>query len=253
METLEGRHAVLAALRARVRRIEVILLKVGIHAEAVSEIISLAETMGIPLRRVGREELDAITHGRTHGGVVAVAGPKPRTTPEQLCALLDSMDRPPLLLLIEGVDDARNLGFTLRTALSLGADAVLIKKHLWDLDPIEIARPSSGAYELMPLVQVSDMSPVAQLRKRGLQLIGCIAGVRRTARQTDLTGGTILAIGGEKRGLSGAIRDFCDQLITIPTVPGSTSLPLSHAAAIMLYEARMQRLNTAGTSEPPGP
>jgi 23S rRNA (guanosine2251-2'-O)-methyltransferase len=159
--------------------------------------------------------------------------------------LLDKCAQPPLLLLIEGIEDARNLGFTLRSAEALGATAVLIKKHLWDFDPVELARPASGAFERLPLVQLEDTGLLDDLRRRGLCLLGCVAGAKRSIYQADLTKGVILAIGGEKRGLSGAVRSLCDGLVAIPSIAAAASLPLSHAAAVVLAEARRQRLDSA--------
>jgi 23S rRNA (guanosine2251-2'-O)-methyltransferase len=241
MEHLEGRQSVLAALSARRRRFEVILISHGAHLEKLQDLIQTAEQLAVPIKYVNRADLDALAHGQTHGGVVALVGPKPRTPPEQLLELIDRLAQPPLFLLVEGIDDARNLGFTLRSAEALGAHAVLIKKHIWDFDPTEIARPASGAYERLPLVQIDDIAPIQQLQRRGLRLFGCIAGVKRTIYDVDLAAPTILAIGGEKRGLSGAVRSICDRLVTIPTMGQGTSLPLSHAAAIALAEAMRQR------------
>jgi 23S rRNA (guanosine2251-2'-O)-methyltransferase len=184
--------------------------------------------------------LDALAHGTTHGGVLAICSPKPRLTPAALLDLVTRLREPPLLLLLEGIDDARNLGFVLRTADALGVHAVLIKKHLWDFDAVEIARPASGAYERLPLVQLEEVAPLQLLRDRGIPLIGCLAGVRRTLFDANLRGPALLAIGGEKRGLSGAVRAMCDLFVTIPTRAGA-SLSLSHAAAIVLGEAARQR------------
>jgi 23S rRNA (guanosine2251-2'-O)-methyltransferase len=158
--------------------------------------------------------------------------------------LLDQLSEPPLLLVLEGVDDARNLGFALRTADAVGAHAVLIKKHLWDFDETEVARPSSGAYERLPLVQLEDVELLRSLQRRGLRLHGAIAGARRSIYDVNLAVGCLRAIGGEKRGLSGAVRGICDRFITIPTQGGS-SLSMSHAAAILLAEAMRQRLPTS--------
>jgi 23S rRNA (guanosine2251-2'-O)-methyltransferase len=182
-----------------------------------------------------------MAHGATHGGVMAVCSAKPCTTETQLLEMLEEFSRPAMLLLIEGVEDARNLGFTLRSAEALGASAVLIKKHLWDFDPVEIARPASGAFERLPLVRFDDAGLLGKLRLRGMRLLGCVAGAKRSIYEADLTGPIILAIGGEKRGLSGAVRGLCDALVTIPTRQGAASLPLSHAAAIVLAEASRQR------------
>lgn len=246
METLEGRQSVFAALQARHRRFEVILVAHGAHEEKLAELLALADELAVPVKRADRGELDAMAHGATHGGVVALASAKPRLPPDGLLQLVDSLREPALLLLLEGVDDARNLGFTLRSAEALGVHAVLIKKHLWDFDPVEVARPASGAYERLPLVQVEDVGPIQQLQRRGVRLYGCIAGAKRTIYDRDLRRPTILAIGGEKRGLSGAVRDICDRLITIPTAGGPSSLSLSHAAAIVMAEAHRQRRPAAG-------
>jgi len=251
MEHLEGRQSVLAALRARQRKFQVILIGHGAHLEKFQDVLELANQLGVPVKTVDRRELDALAHGQTHGGMVALAGPKPRMPVERLLERVDAQKTPPLLLLLEGVEDARNLGFTLRSAEAMGVNAVLIKKHLWDLDPIEVARPASGAYERLPLVQIDSTDPLAQLQRRGLRLYGCIAGAKRRIYDVDLTGGTILAIGGEKRGLSGAVRSLCDRFVTIPTLGEGTSLSLSHAAAIIVAEAMRQRLTQTASPDRP--
>lgn len=243
MEHLEGRQSIIAALKARQRRFQIILISQGTHEEKLAELLDLAASMSVPIRRVDRRELDAMAHGSSHGGAIAVCSPKPRLTTDQLLEWVDSLSSPPLLLLLEGVDDARNLGFTLRSADALGVHAVLIKKHLWDFDPVEISRPSSGAYERLPLAQIDSVEPLELLKSRGLRLIGCIAGARRSMYEVNLTKPTVLAIGGEKRGLSGAVRKICDRFITIPTVGSeASSLSLSHAGAIVMAEAMRQRL-----------
>lgn len=241
MEHLEGRQSVLAALLARQRKVEVVLLRHGIHEDSVRDILAAAAAIHAPLRYVDSAELDSLAHGGSHGGVIAVCSAKPRTSIDSLMHLLDSSPLPPFLLLLEGVDDARNLGFTLRTADALGIDAVLIKKHLWDFDSVEVARPASGAYERIPLVMIDSVEPLQVLRRHGIQLVGCLANAKRTIYDADLRKGTILAIGGEKRGLSGAVRDICDLFVTIPSRPEPSSLSLSHAGAIAMAEAARQR------------
>ena len=241
MEHLEGRQSVLAALSARQRRFDVILIRHGTHSELIADILEFARQLNIAVRYVESREIDALAHGSSHGGVIAVCSAKPRTTLDQLLEIMHGLTDPPLLLLLEGIDDARNLGFTIRSAEALGAHALLIKKHLWDFDPIEVARPASGAYERLPLVQIDDIGAIEKLQSRGLKLIGCIAGAKRTIYQADFTAPTIVAIGGEKRGLSGAVRGICDGFVSIPAKSKASSLSLSHAAAIVLAEAMRQR------------
>lgn len=232
----------LAALKAGKRKFQAVLVSQGTHLEKLQDILAVAAERGVPVRQAGSRELDALAHGATHGGVLAVCTPKPRTTRDALLELIDRLPGPALLLLLEGVEDARNLGFTLRSAEAFGAHAVLVKKHLWDLDPVEVARPSSGAYERLPLVQVEDVDVLRQLQRRGLRIFGCVAGAKRSIHQADLASPAILAIGGEKRGLSGAVRCICDCFVSIPTTGHATSLSLSHASAIVMAEAMRQRL-----------
>ena len=241
MEILEGRQSVTAALEARQRKFQVVLVRHGTHAESIADIVQLTTQLNVPIRYVDSKELDSLAHGATHGGVLAVATSKPRMRIDELTELVGKLHTPPLLLLLEGVDDARNLGFTIRTAEALGAHAILIKKHLWDFDAVEIARPASGAYERLPLVQIDDVAALKGLQRMGVELFGCLAGVRRTIYDVDLTRPSLLAIGGEKRGLSGAMRDICDAFVAIPSIGGATSLSLSHAGAIVMAEAMRQR------------
>ena len=248
METVEGRVSVLAALGAARRRFESILIDAEADAESIGDVLAAARDLGVTVRRADRDELASLAHGRSHGGVIALCTPKPLTTPDELHAIvrqtLDERARggdAPLLLLLEGADDARNLGFTLRSAEAFGANAILVRKRAWSFDPVEVARPSSGAYERLPIALFDDVALIEELRALGLKLIGCIANVRRSIHEASLEWPVILAIGGEKRGLSGAVRDACDKLVRIPTREGA-SLALSHAASIALAEAARQRL-----------
>ena len=159
-----------------------------------------------------------------------------------LLASLDASPNPACLLLLEGIEDAQNLGYTLRTAEALGAHGVLLKKHLWDYDEAALTRAASGAWDRLPLVKVErDGDTLAELRSRGCALWGCLANAKRTVYDIDLRGPVILAIGGEKRGLSGAVRAQCEGMLSIPMAGPAGSLALSHAAAILLAEVMRQR------------
>jgi 23S rRNA (guanosine2251-2'-O)-methyltransferase len=245
MEHLEGRLSVLAALRARRRRINTILLSNGIHESKLRELLDAAAEMAVPVQRVERGRLDALAHGATHGGVIAICSGRELTSERRLLELMEGIASP-LMLLLEGIDDARNLGFVLRSAEAMGAHAVLIKKHLGALDAVEIARPSSGAYERLEIVQIEGTKVLVEMKRRGVRLVAAIAAARRTIDRIDLTLPTLLCIGGEKRGLSAAVRDLCEIRASIPIAKAATSLSLSHAAAMVMYEAARQRCPTAG-------
>lgn len=248
---LEGLQCVMAALTARRRRIQVVLLKHDIPESKTQELRDAAEAANVAVKPVSGAELTALAHGQSHGGVIAVCSPMVRWNGEQLLEYLPVHTKKPLLMMLEGVDDARNLGFTLRTADAVGVDAILIKKHLWDFDETEVARSSSGAMERVPLVQFEDVGLLQSLQKQSIRIYGCLAGAKRSVFEVNLTRGVCLCIGGEKRGLSGAVRNICDRFITIPTIQGATSLSLSHAGAIVMGEALRQRTRAArSVSEP---
>lgn len=253
MTHLEGKQSVLAALEARRRRIQMVLVKHDTPASKVQDVLDAAAANGVPVKRVDGSELDSMAHGTSHGGVLALVLPKPRWNGDDLLDCLRRLSTPPLLIMLEGVDDARNLGFTIRTAEAVGCTALMIKKHLWDFDETEVARSASGAYERLPLVQFDDISLVRSVQKLGVLAYGCLANVKRNLFDTDLRRPVLLAIGGEKRGLSGAMREICDGFVTIPTIGGASSLSLSHAGAIVMGEAFRQRMcagRTAGSETP---
>lgn len=254
LDHLEGRISILAALGARRRRFQVVLVSDRAHPEKVAEVLAAAERNGVPVKRVPPEELDAMAQGVTHGGVIGVCTARAPDPEEALFRAIDAATGPPCLLLLEGIEDAQNLGYTLRSAAALGVDAVLLKKHVWDFDAGAVARASSGAFEALPLVKVDQGGALLdRLRRGGVCLLGCIAGARRTLYEADLRGPVLLAIGGEKRGLSAVVRDRCDRLVRIPMRPGATSLSLSHAAAVLMAEVMRQRTAAAPPDAAPAP
>jgi len=225
MELLEGRICALAALQAGRRKFEALLVKQGIRDDSIRELLDAAAALGVPVRRVREEALDAQAHAKTHGGIVAIAEPLP---PSTLPAVLD------FVLFLDGVDDGRNLGYAIRSAEAFGVQAVILRRRAWDFDGGDVSRASSGAFERMPVVIGDEVPP-------GLALIGCMAGATKTIYDEDLAKPLALAIGGEKRGLSAAVRDRCTARVSIPTRPGAPSLSLTHAAAVAMGEVARQR------------
>lgn len=240
MERLEGQVSVLAALQAGRRSFQEILLARSAGKYELADLIQAAEARGVPVRRVDDAELDA--HGKSHGGVVAVAQAKPLATAEEIYRLVEESKTPAFLALFEGADDARNLGYLLRTAEALGAQAALVRRRAWDLDGGALSRSSSGSFERLAVALVGqDLAEVSELKKRKLVLLGAVPHSRKTIYAADLARPLILAVGGEKRGLSAALRDACDELLSIPTAGGPTSLAMTQAGAIVLAEAARQR------------
>ena len=243
MEQLEGKICVEAALKARQRKISLIIIRSGLHAGQIQPILDEAEQQNISIKYASGAELDAMAHGKTHGGIIALATPKPPLSWEVVLERIKYQTRSPGLLLLEGIDDSQNFGFTLRSAEAMGIDAVLLKKHLWDFDGAAVSRASSGAFERMPIALLDQVDKtLPRFKNAGLKLFGCIANAKRTIYDADLTAPAILAIGGEKRGLSAAVRNHCDTFIKIPMATDIGSLSLSHSASVVMAEMMRQRI-----------
>jgi len=239
---LEGLQSVGSAIQARKRKIEVLLLKSGMNLKRIAGLLEQAESQNIPIKYVEPTELSQITHGRTHGGVVALCSRKPLERFQDLREILRARSGYPLLLLLEGVEDGQHLGYVLRSAEALGAHAVLLKKHLWSFDETTLSRASSGAFERVPVIKFSEADEVRHFVKYDIELWGCIAGVKKDMYSVNMKKPLALAVGGEKRGLSGKVRERCDGFMKIPMVEGSSSsLSLTHAACLLLGEAARQR------------
>ena len=237
---LEGRMSVQAAIDAGRRSFESILVRDDAD-ERLNEVLAAARKKKIPVRRVSESELDEVAHGKTHGGLIALCSERTPDPEPALDAILDR-EKAPFLLLIEGVEDPRNFGFTLRTAEALGIHAVILKKHAWDFDETALCRASSGAFERMCVVRTGrEDGLLERLKKRGLAVWACVPNVMGTPYDADLRGPLVLAVGGEKRGLSGAVRSQCTGFMRIPMKAGATSLSMDHAAAIVMAEAARQR------------
>ncbi len=245
MEILEGKQCVLPALLARQRRFQLVFLKQGSVLARVSEVLEAAQAQNVPVKYVSAEELSAMTKGRSHGGIAAICSPKPTWPAEALFEHCEKLQEPALLLLLEGTEDAQNLGYTLRSAEALGAHAVLLKKHVWNFEGTAVSRASSGAFERLPLVQIENPEKeLLPLKKLGLQFWGGIAGAKRAIYEVNLSSPVLLAIGGERRGLSGAMREMCDGFFHVPMKAGASSLAMSHAACLVLAETMRQRRNS---------
>lgn len=239
---LEGQQSVLSALQSRQRKFKVIFVKNSARPEAFVELLAEAERQSIPIKYVSAPEIEQLAQGRSHGGVIALCSPKHPNGFEDLQEFFSRLKTPPLLLLLEGVEDAQHLGYILRTAEALGAQAVLLKKHLWDFDETAVARASSGAFERMPLIRFSEASEMRNLDHFNVKLWGCIANAKRTIYEIDLTAPVVLAVGGEKRGLSGKLRERCHGFVKIPmALQSASSFSLTHAACLLLGEAARQR------------
>jgi len=237
-----GIHSVRAALKHGGEDVLEVWLEDRRRDRCLAEIVELAHQVGVAVRQVARDGLDGGAEGVHHQGVLAwVRIPTARGETE-LGAILDGIQGPPLLLILDGVQDPHNLGACLRTADAAAVQALIAPKDkAVGLTPVA-CKVASGAAQTVPYVQVTNLArTMVGLKERGIWLIGMAGEARADLFETDLRGPLALALGGEGRGLRRLTRERCDLLVRLP-MPGTVeSLNVSVAAGVCLYEALRQR------------
>jgi len=236
-----GLHPVREALqRAPERVLE--LWALGGRADArMAEVLALAEAQGVRCQFVPRETLDGMAGGGVHQGVVARLAPAAAMDENDLYDLLERLQEPPFLLVLDGVQDPHNLGACLRTADAAGAHAVIVPRdRAAGLTPAA-RKAAAGAAETVPLVQVVNLARCLRaLKDRGIWVAGAEAG-GTPAFQADLSGPLALVLGAEGSGLRRLTREHCDLLLSLPMRGAVESLNVSVAAGILLYLALARR------------
>jgi 23S rRNA (guanosine2251-2'-O)-methyltransferase len=248
MNLICGINPVLEALSAGTRHFDRLLIVKGLRSRRLSEAMRRATQLGVPLRFEMRETLDRMAGGLAHQGVIAVVSEKPVMSLETLVA---GVREPALLVVLDGVEDPRNLGAILRTAEVAGADGVLLpERHSAGLSET-VARASAGAIEHVKVARVGNLvQALDALKARGIWVVGYDASGTERWDAVDLTKPVALVLGGEGRGIRRLVREHCDHLVSIPQFGHIGSLNVSVAAGIALYEAVRQRRSVPSIVRP---
>lgn len=249
-ELIFGYHAVSAVLAARPRRITEVWVQLGRSDQKTRRLLVDLQRVGIIVRRLPRRSLDQLTGNGAHQGVVAHCGGT-LSPPKDLGAILAACREPALLLVLDGVQDPRNLGACLRTADAVGVQALIVPKdRAASLTPAA-RKVACGAAETVPFQRVTNLARTLQeLRAAGLVVVGAAPEAKTSFYEADLTGPVAIVLGGEERGLRRLTRQRCDFLVSIPLTGTVASLNVGVAAALLLYEVRRQRwrVSEAGRS-----
>lgn len=210
----------------------------------IREVLQLAKEIDLQPTKVPRNELDALAPaGANHQGVVANTKSPAALDEASLKALLNKLDVPPFLLVLDGVQDPHNLGACLRSADAAGIHAVIAPKdRSVGLGPT-VCKVACGAAESVPFVQVTNLARTLRWLQDevGVWLIGTAGETKASLFQTDLTGSLALIMGGEEKGMRRLTREACDAVVGLPMVGQVESLNVSVAAGVALFEAVRQR------------
>ena len=241
---LYGVNPLIEALRAD-RLPDQITIAEGARDERLRELIELARTRGVPIKSAPRAILDREAGSTHHQGVVArIAAPAYAGADELMDAVGSAVgsEAEPLVVVLDGIEDPRNLGAILRTAECAGANGVFIPERRAAGLNETVAKTSAGAVEYLPIARVTNLSLlIRQLKERNLWVVGTAADADIDYYDWDWTRASAIVLGGEGAGLHRLVSEHCDALVRIPIHGRIESLNVSVAAGIILYEALRQR------------
>jgi 23S rRNA (guanosine2251-2'-O)-methyltransferase len=241
-ERVFGLHAVGSLLQRDPARVSVLLALESRTDTRMTEVLQLAEKAKVPVRRVSRRELDELVAGVSHQGVVAETGAAPSLGEKELPAFLEALGGGAFLLVLDGVQDPHNLGACLRSANAAGVDAVIIPRDRSAPLNATARKVACGAAESLPVIRVTNLARTLRLlREAGVWIYGATGDAESSLYETDLCGPLALVLGGEGRGLRRLTREHCDGLLSIPMAGSISSLNVSVAAGVFLFEIRRQR------------
>lgn len=235
-----GLLPVIEALRANSRRVDKILVADGAREKRLDEVFDLARAGGILIDRVSRENLTRITGPDVnHQGVVAIAASADYVPIDDL---LSDLREPALLVVLDGVEDPRNLGAVLRTVECSGADGVVIPERRAVGLTDTVAKSSAGATEHVRVAKVANLNRlIDELKRRNIWVVGTSGEAEMSYTEWDWKQPSALVLGAEGSGLHRLVSENCDVLVKIPMYGKIESLNVSVAAGVVLFEAKRQR------------
>lgn len=239
---LEGIVSVQAALQAQSRDMETIYVQHRKRSRSLSVLLRLAEKSGVSIEWVDETTILEHTSGKSHGGVIAVAGPR-HFVP--LADLLVGVDCP-FVVMLDGIEDPFNFGAAVRALYAAGAHGLVVRPRNWMSAAGIVARSSAGASEFIPTAVADTVFDAATFfRSRGLSIV-CTAKEKSTSLyDVDLTMPIFILIGGEKRGITRSFLNQADLRLEIPYGRHfSRSLGTASAVSVLAFEVMRQRIDT---------
>ncbi|MCP9495096.1 MAG: 23S rRNA (guanosine(2251)-2'-O)-methyltransferase RlmB [Pyrinomonadaceae bacterium MAG19_C2-C3] len=246
-----GVNPIVEALRAAVRPLERIMIATGAHDYRFNEIYDLAKERDVPVRRVAREELDRMMHvggdrtATNHQGIIAIIAAAQYADTD---ALLDSLTakieagETPLVVVLDEIEDPRNLGAILRTAECAGVDAVFIPERRAAGLTETVAKAAAGALEYVHIARVTNIADlIAELKRRGVWTVATDEAARVDYTSFDWRVPVAVVLGNEGDGVRRLVRERCDATVRLPLRGHIESLNVSVAAGIVMYEILRQR------------
>jgi len=244
MNYIYGLNAVSEAIKAKGRAFQWVGLAKERHDLRLQRIIEECRKLGVPVRFLKRTELDRMAGNAAHQGVVAV------TSAKQYSGLEDVVEakrgKYSLIVVLDGVEDPHNLGAILRTADAAGSDGVVIPERRATAVTGVVTKVSTGASEHLPIARVTNIArTVEELKEKSIWVVGLDERGPQTYDALDYNMDCAVVLGAEGKGVHDLVRKKCDFLVSIPMLGKVSSLNVSVAAGVVLYEVVRQRRKQA--------
>ena len=241
-QLIHGLHAVAAALSHEPEQVCGLWVERQRRDGRMQSLLDQAAGHEVPVHWADRAELDRLSGGARHQGVVARLAIRSRGHDEADLPALLTARGPALLLALDGVQDPHNLGACLRSAAAAGVQAVIAPVDRAAGLNATVRKVASGAAERVPFVPVVNLARALRgLQEQGVWIVGAVGEADATLYEVDFTLPTVIVLGAEEKGLRRLTREVCDRLARIPMAGGMESLHVSVAAGVFLFEARRQR------------
>ncbi|MFV9996642.1 MAG: 23S rRNA (guanosine(2251)-2'-O)-methyltransferase RlmB [Arsenophonus endosymbiont of Dermacentor nuttalli] len=240
-EIIYGIHVVQALLERDPSRFKQVYVLKGREDKRLLPLIEQLEKLGIIIQLANRQWLDRQTENAVHQGIIAQVKPG-RQYQESDLDIIIAQTQNPFLLILDGITDLHNLGACLRSADAAGVDAVIVPKDKSAKLNATAKKVACGAAESMPLIRVTNLArTLRQLQQQHIWIVGTTGEANHTLYESKLTGAIALVMGAESEGMRRLTREHCDELISIPMAGSVSSLNVSVATGVCLFEAVRQR------------
>jgi 23S rRNA (guanosine2251-2'-O)-methyltransferase len=238
-----GIHAVKALLSHSFRTTTMLFVNQERMDKRINDLLQIAEQRHITIEHLSAHKMDLRFPDYTHQGVVALASKLPAYVESDLGRLLEMCQKPALILILDGVTDPHNLGACLRSADAAGVDFVIIPKDKNATMTPVVSKVACGAVEFIPIVRVTNLVRAMEVIKQdGIWIYGAAGEAQASLYSLDCLSSVAIVLGAEGTGMRRLTREHCDGLFALPMQGSVTSLNVSVATGICLYEVVRQRL-----------
>jgi len=235
MRLTVGIHPVREALRAG-RPLDRILIAKGAASPRIQEIIELCRTHSVPVRFEPRELLDRTSNGAPHQGVIALGAVR------SYFDFTEAIEGAKLIVVLDGVEDPHNLGAIIRTAHASGANCIIVPERRAAPLTETVSRAAAGALEYLTVVRITNVSQTLEkLKEKGFWIYGLDQRGTEIYDRVEYNTPTAIVLGGEGKGLHAGVQKHCDVLVRIPMAGAVSSLNVSVAAGVVLFEWRRRQ------------